>query len=256
MIYEKSFNEIIRICIDYEEIVLKFEGMLQQQVLADDVLVKLCSMIQILERKDFKTKLLTELYAVEKLIKQYTHEEIDEGVIEQILEQAATARHDLTIKSAVASKVMLSDMLLSKVFYKHQGVDAQLCQKSWFCQSLDARCEQLRYWLSLASGYTKAVRLLLYIYRGFGQFEENIAKSGFFQTSFLLQDLKRICMIRVKCLDPAFYPVIAMTKRWLSVTLYESSWVDQQYAFRPAQSDVAIELAVCSSNIAARDTVR
>ncbi|MDC3181070.1 cell division protein ZapD [Gammaproteobacteria bacterium] len=250
MIYEKAFSEILRLSLGFEVLVLEVEGVIRSREGLKYALDPLIEAIGYLERRDFKTKLLSELYVVERILS--TCKEIAKDNARQSLIQVVVSARVQLAKSAVVGKQLLADPLLGKMYYKHQGVDAVLYQQCWHNQQNEEKIEQLKYWLGFMQGYQEAVQIILHIYRGLSRLTDFQASRGFYRQSFLNQDLKQVHLVRVKQDQPQYYPVIAMTKRWLTVTWYEGAWQEGQFGFSPTKQDIGAQIAICSAEIFAQ----
>jgi cell division FtsZ-interacting protein ZapD len=245
MIYEKAFNEILRHCLKFEKLILDIEEAKQSQSGINSTLELLLGVIDYLERRDFKTKLLNELYAVEKILSHFQNI-ASESIRKDLMLGLSDARERLA-RSAVTSKALLSDPLLSKVYYKHQGVDSLLHQQCWYNQSYSSQLVQVEYWVSVCSSYVHAVQMILHIYRGLSGFVLLNSEGGFYRKSFLDRDLKQIHLVRIKVSSGGYYPLISLTKRWLSVTWYQSQWVDHKFVFEKTKDIIDAEISICST---------
>ncbi len=250
MIYEKAFSEILRHCLKFEQLILDIDEAKQSQTGINYALELLLGIIDYLERRDFKTKLLNELYSVEKILSHFQNI-ASESVRKDLMAGLAESREQLA-KAAVTSKGLLTDPLLSKVYYKHQGVDALLHQQCWHNQSYSDQLIQIEYWVSVCSSYIRAVQMILHIYRGLSGFMQLRVEDGFYRKSFLDRDLKQVHLVRIRVPSGKYYPLISLTKRWLSVTWYQSEWKNNQFVFEQTKGNVDAELSICSTVHAAQ----
>lgn len=246
-IFEKAFSEILRICLSYEQKVAEINAAVDANTGHKYAMDALMDLVGILERSDVKAKLLGELFLLEKKMSSYDKEQVDHASLEALLRDLAIARVNLATKAGSISKDILSDPLVSKLYFKHQGVDADLPLQSWLHQGREEKSRQLKYWLAHAQHYTQAVSMILHIYRGITGFKNYRAESGFYRESSLDRDLMSIHLIRIQIQSQGCYPILSLAKRWLAITFYESGWRQNQFCSEPAVGTVSFTMAVCSS---------
>ncbi|UTC24684.1 cell division protein ZapD [Candidatus Comchoanobacter bicostacola] len=241
-VYEKAYNETIRLCLLYEQHLKAINQMIGSEHVYGYVFEELSALIQLVDRQDFKTKLVMTFYQFEKQLGMYEHAQAIDDIHDKIL----LTKHNLSTKTSGVVKGLMTDPLLSRMYYKHQGIESEQVLSMWERQSPVDKAHQVSYWLKAFSYYTEAISLVLYMVRGIGDFKSIYAKSGFYRESCIEKDIISVQLIRIECPNYAVFPVISMAKRWLAVTFHQGDWVGQKFEVKSASSSFSFKLSLCS----------
>jgi cell division protein ZapD len=248
VMYEQPANEAVRVCLRLENLFCKVAHWLNGSNNWDSVaaLQTVLEILSVLDRSDFKSKLLKEISHYYSLFKNYkTSSKVDQQKLTEIsmkLDENVTKLNELTgrIGQQLYNNKFIHLAYQGLVNSGIGGIDATTFH-AWLHQPLHVRKQQIQSWLEEFSVIQHAVSLILYLIRQSNLPEQKIAYKGIYQGNG--PSGKSICqLIRVVInLDTGIYPNVSIGRHTFAISFSQFDLQGGQLI----KEDVPFELTYC-----------
>lgn len=249
IIYEQPINEHVRVCLRLEHLFNQalhwVRGLSNWDSRA--AMSAILEMINVLDRPDFKAKLVKELSRYSGVLAKFADTpHIDRGKLAAIQTELEHCLHQLHGAQGRLGQHLRDNDFLNNIrqYVTNPGGGTSFevpAYHYWLQQPSAERIAQLTYWMGGLRIVQNAVNLTLRLIRQSSPTEVREADSGFFLSTL---DSQASCqLIRVTVPHSAgVYPEISVGRHGLSVRFYTLSLTD-----RPSQTtaDVKFQLTCC-----------
>ncbi len=249
VIYEQPANEAIRVCLRLEYLFNKVQHWLEGDKTwdSDAALITMLEILTVLDRPDFKSKLIKEISHHSSLFKSYQAlDHVDQSKLAAISCELEKNIGDLNAMRDRIGQSLYNDKFVHIAYQSllnpgmGGGFDVAVYH-AWLHQPIDVRKQQLQLWLDNFTVIQKAVRLILYLIRHSSVPKRQIAHKGVYQANgFSGKSICQLVQVAVD-LNAGVYPQISVGRHGFAVQFLK---FDIQGSL-PVSDDVSFRLTYC-----------
>ncbi len=248
--YEQPLNELIRVCLRLEYLFARCDYYLSKTERFDSVttIETLFSILNVLNRPDFKSKLTQELNRHQITFKRLEQTpEIDRDKLSEVSREIDYVLASFSQAQAIMTSVLKNNEFIQHVKQQHSLVGGLIgCDSTgfhhWKHLSNERRQHDLTAWLAALQGIRTGVELLLRIIRDSTVAKIQTAKQGFYQASLDAQQPSQLVIASIPE-NLTVFPNISVGRHGLSITFYTPEF---QQRPQQTQEDVIFMLAICT----------
>lgn len=249
--FEQAFNEHIRICLKLDDLFNQIEHCFQHASLAANrlALESLLHIATLLDRPDFKGKLIKELARIAVIYQRLVHsDKVDQAKLSAMLENLAHFSKQLQFtEGKIGQRLRDNDFLAAlRIPLTNPGgicLTDNSAYRLWLNQPHSEQQQDLKTWLSDFRAVQSTITWLLQLIRDSALANSKIAEHGFYQMSLDAQQPLQLLRLHLPK-QTRFFPEVSIGRHGVSVRFYPLDIHDKRCL--QTDQDVAFKLAICS----------
>jgi cell division protein ZapD len=249
--FEQGFNEHMRVCLKLDELFNGISHYLNQTKgdQAGKVLESIVHAITLLDRPDFKSKLIKELNRINTIFQRLIHsDKVNQSKLNATLTKLQFLSEKLQfIDGKLVQALRENDFLTS--IRSHQGnpggawLSEIPCYRLWLSQAYTEQQADVQYFLEHFDVIQQTVSLLMQLVRDSAVPLSKIAEGGFYQMSLDAQLPLQLLRIHLPK-QTQFFPEASIGRHGISLRFYPLT--TQVKRRSQTEKDVAFQLTICS----------
>lgn len=249
--FEQAFNEPMRICLKLDELFKQIEQGLGDSTSTASQRLALESVLHavtLLDRPDFKSKLIKELNRLALAFQRLLHSErVNQAKLTDVLSQLLQLSEQLQFTEGKLAQSLREHDFLNALRIQ-QSYPGGLCltespaYRLWLTQTPHEQQQDLRFFLQHFEVMQHAIALLLQLVRDSALPQSKIAEHGFYQMSLDAQQLWQLLRIELPK-QTGFFPETSIGRHGISVRFYPLKPHDKRRS--QTEQDIVFKLTLC-----------
>ncbi len=249
--FEQAFNEQCRLYLKLAELFASIEqGLMNQEQAASRLaLESMLHALTLLERPDFKSKLMKELTRLCGTFQRLMHsEKVNQAKLTVMLNQLETLNEQLSLTEGKLGQRLRENDFLTAIRMHLHNLSGTCVQEIptfqlWLLQPATERFQAIQYFFDELGLMHQTVAMLLALIRDSALFISKNAERGFFQTT--LNPGQPLQLLRIQLpKQTLFFPETSIGRHGISIRFYPLKVIDKRRC--QTEQDVAFKLCICA----------
>ncbi len=249
--FEQAFNEQCRLYLKLAALFDSIEqGLVNPEPAASRLaLESLLHVLTLLDRPDFKTKLIKELTRLSGVFQRLMHsEKVNQPKLAMMLNQLETLSEQLSLTEGKLGQRLRDNDFLNTI-RTHQHHSGGVCSQEipffhlWLLQPAAERFREISRFFEDLGLMRQTVAMLLSLIRDSALFNSKNAERGFFQTTLDPQQPLQLLRIQLPK-QTLFFPETSIGRHGISIRFYALNINDKRRS--QTEHDIAFKLSICA----------